>query len=394
MRLYRSRSLILCFAVVSVLVVHVAQAAGATCEAMFSSSERTTFAERTVAESIFEQIKNYEDSISNARKLNGGKLRSNLNQMIHRRYVLVENLRYRDVNASTDLYRSLFRDVEVAYWNIKGGVNLKRAYQNLGRNYGEYSYIRKLLEKLALESNADSAADAQSILRGLGSTSTARLLPGLAIPTERPPLEAVAEVFKTHPEALFAKLKHDLKNERVLAFKSLIFGILHLESAQRLLYKILPNAYVAPVTELIGLSYNSYVLNKYFVDIERVLMSPNSAELKLNLLMEVNSKFSTSDELLVTFARMMSQSAEWSRLHTTAKELAASSKGADNFSDRMTKAETKARTMGDLPRFEDSSIVDRVAAAAVPIAGFSYAIFADHPWLTLAADYLKTSFGF
>ncbi len=260
--------------------------------------------------------------------MNGGKLRSNLNQMIHRRYVLVENL------------------------------------------------------------------DAQSILRGLGSTSTARLLPGLGIPTERPPLEAVTDVFKTHPEVLFAKLKNDLRNERLLAFKSLIFGILHLESAQRLVYKILPNAYVAPVTELIGLSYNSYVLNKYFVDIERVLMSPNSNELKLNLLMEVNSKYSTRDELLVAFARMMSQSTEWSRLHSTAKELSNANTGADNFTERMTKAEIKARTMGDLPRFEDISIVDRVASAAVPVAGISYAIFADHPWLGQAANYLKSLFGF
>lgn len=323
--------------------------------------------------SLFKQMTDLEKSIKFWQKFNGKYERSSVVDMRHRRSQLLAHLESGETLEATNLYRDFFRDFEINVTKYLAGDHSAELTKVIGENYGEYNFTRSLLENLSQnQENQHLRVAAQSVLNNLEPASIARMFPGIGLPKERPSANVIKDIFRSSPQMMIAKLKKDLAAEKKMGFKTVALGLMHLQNLMKMVYKVLPIKFRQPVSQLIGLSYNSYVLTKFLPDIERIILMPDNAEIRAENLREINAKYPKGDEFLVTFVRIPQMTKTWEAMKADVRSRAEVSQIYARFLERMNQAEITADKLGDLPRFEQSSVVDRFAPAILPAVTLTY----------------------
>lgn len=356
------------------------------CADVFSDQSFSSESAAEVSQRLYDEMTALERKIAGWQKFNGKYERTIVVSMRHRRSQLISLLAVGEVSGAADLYREFFRSYDFAFEKYKTGDRSPETIRRLGENYGEYLYVRKLLETSAeLAENETIKKTSQGVLHYLEPAKIAEMFDGIGYPTERASIAEIEDAFARDPKMLIAKLKRDLVAERQLGFKTFALGVLHIQNVQKAIYTLLPTGIRQPVTALIGLSYNSYVISKYLPDIERILLMPDNVELRAENLREMNAKYPAGDELLVTLVRMPQLTATWDAVKAQIAEKAKTSTVYASFLERMTTAEATAVKLKDLPRFDQASLIDRISGAIIPIGALA-AFVVQHPSLQAPID--------
>lgn len=357
---------------VGVLAPAASLASGEMCASVF----RTEVSQETRAETAnshllaIESVKGVtklEKQLRLLEWLSGKYERSTVVAEMRRRTLLGMQIELNEVRAAIDSYRMTFRDVEFSYHVLKQAENLdgrlsatdqvklkkevSSAYKNFGRAYGEYKAVREYLETLSLE-NSQRGKNAATILRALGIHNLKNLFPGLALPAERASINDISTFFRTHPEALIAKLKEDRRDQFYAALKSFAGPAI---SITRVALRRIPQKY-----RKVG--YDLYLRDRYFDQIERIIRMDN-VEKQFQTLRELNSLSEKKDELLVTFARLANATDVWAKIRTHANTRSPESEIYASFAQRLEAAEKQAIQDGELSLYYQASGSQKVVLA-------------------------------
>lgn len=337
-----------------------------------------------------------ENGVRRFGQVTGGYERATIVEARQRKQLLRLHLSLEEKTQAAELYRPLFRQVEMGYMVIKNHTQtlarisrteksreknkeqieqlkteLQEAYRQFGEGYGEYKEIRLLLEVLGDR----QASEGQELSRVEKSErSSARfILASIGIKPDlasrmgnvdsgswvRPTLAEITDVFRQHPEVLIAKLKRDRKEERTLAVRVAVLSYPLFNFLKLLIFK-LPPKIRGPVSTVLSLSYNTHLRDRYLDPIDRVVTVKDQPELQLDLLRELNSRSDVKDEMLVTFARLTFLNGDWVALRQVAD-----AKGTDNavyrdFAERMKKAEEQALKDGEMPLHYEATTAQKL----------------------------------
>jgi hypothetical protein len=348
---------------------------------------------REAAKKLVEQMSSLEKKIEWWSNLTGQYERTALFKLRDRRkkfsfYFETSGELYEAVN----IYRDIFKDVELSFFKLQRYYGAEVAERDaiysreelaaiekvFGENYGDYSYVRQYLEKSMETLPVDATSpegiaysNAKYVLGRLGTPVIAERFADLNLTKERPGLDDIQNMFRDHPGPLIAKLRRDLRQERVLAIKTFVLGTLQVETLQKLIYKIIPTKMKEAVTNFLGINYNSYVLKRYLSDIE-LIVNAKTIEQQVVVFREIAAKHS-SMEFYVTFVRLVSYSDTWIALRKSLEEHKDEPIYARIVSD-MKKAEEELKKYNFLPQFHEPSLIDHFTKWIAPI-GVSTAIY-------------------
>ncbi|MEK7354820.1 MAG: hypothetical protein AAB250_00125, partial [Bdellovibrionota bacterium] len=377
-------------------------------------------ARRELLEAV-QEIQNLENSVEKMRQFNGQYQRSSLIKAKLRLDSFDDHLVAGENGPAVDIYRTLFREVELKFWIVKsvdkrlseldksvgsretGDVKAERlslakersdALKLIGENYGEYVSARELLEKIIAtegnigpsvfgpapappghESHAERAlyaAAAKKVMASLGIKNLAQLFPKLGLPNERAALADLKTLFRTEPEALKAKLKKDRADGRWATLKVFTLAGPILNAIDGMVSRF-PAKFADSIRAITGLAHRVSIRNKYIPMIERVLNLPENPLMRLELVRKLNSQ-NPNDEFLVVFARTVDATQTWSDMKAEAVKQGATNTIYATYAERMVDAEARAKKAGDLALNYDSSPADKVAlvtAAAIPAVGYA-----------------------
>ncbi|HRK07652.1 MAG TPA: hypothetical protein PLZ57_07760 [Pseudobdellovibrionaceae bacterium] len=348
------------------------------------------FLSDTSALAIKTEIQSFERKIEFWRNLTGHTARRHVIEANRRFQLMRFHLQGGEVNAVVEVYRQLFRDVELNLHRMRDlrarGESLlrlgrgkealrleleaRRHERSFGESYGEYVRVRTELETMAAAEGAPAQA-AQRALDNLGLRNLRQLFPSLGLPADRVSLDVVREAFRNSPEALLGKLERDLSAERRTAV--FMIGLPVLNASQALLYRLPPVARER-VTSLLGMSYDVYLRDRYFPEVERLMQYSGGEAQQLRLLMELNAK-GTRDELLLVMARLVNAESTWVRLRRQA-ESERDMPMTQNFLERMRKAEAEAQRLGALSLYQRVAMTERTARMILLITGAGAAAYA------------------
>jgi hypothetical protein len=377
-----------------------------------------------------------EQKIARLRNSSGGlerRTETDMRLRLHRLNVEISDAR--DSNAAVDLYRNLFRDVELAYWTLRHGEQealslaqepqdsnpervkmihawlednereMQLARVKLAEGYGEYRLVRAYLEKAVkdeavnpdevIQQNGPELLTARSMSRPQGPTSKEiakkaldnlgihnikTMFPELKLSNARVSLDALKDYFRSHTELTIKKLEKDLAVEKQInRWKA---GYYLRRGMQRNL-NILPASISLrrlgleipirqPISELLSLSTDEYLLVEYLPKINKVLVSIDSDDnaARLNRLMDLASG-RRGDEMLVTFAAISYFQKPWLALKAEAHKREADSELYKNFVVRMKAAEVEAGKLGGLSIYNRVTTRAQIKALLATLAGGS-----------------------
>lgn len=379
---------------------------------------------QTMAQSDLVTILELEKRISQLREDNGQIERRNVAENRKREAQLSIHIQRGEQNAAIDLYRTIFRSVEYSYLRVKQ-IRMELAtlaplsvedmelgskihdqifflvqeqrdlLKQFGENYAEYIRARQKLERMIQEAEARVtqvadlehqaaetstsatkadleryAKNARSVLESLQLKSLLPAVPESGLRRRAITTRELHGFFKSEPDAIIAHLESDLREEERVRRWAAIYPVL--EVFRSAVYR-LPTWAVRPTSLALGLSYNHYVREKYFPDIERLLRYHSNGRYTLpqlyDELTKINAKYATvrQDEMLVTFERVKEATELWHLLKAEAKARAALPDQIiyTNFHERILKAEERAVKFGDLPLYFEGSVVDKKVVSAI-----------------------------
>lgn len=353
---------------------------------------------KSAARELVEQMSSLESKIEWWSNLSGQYERSSLFELRNRRrkfefYFKTSGELYEAVN----IYRETFKSVEYSFLQLKryyktplaerdavySKEELTAIEKTFGENYGDYKFVRQYLEEILRTEPTDAASpegvlysNAKYVLGRLGIPVIGERFHGLQETLTRPSLEEIELVFRKTPGPLIAKLKRDLKEERVLALRTFVSSLLQIKTLQQMIYKVLPKKLKEPVTAFLGLNYNSYVLKRYLADIV-LIVEAKTPENQLTVFREIAAKHS-SQEFYVTFARLVSYSEVWINI----RKMVESHKGEaiyERLLEDMKKAEEDLKNYSFLPHFHQPSLIDHftkwIAPAGIAVTTYAYTDF-------------------
>lgn len=353
---------------------------------------------KVAAKELTEQMSSLESKIEWWSNLTGQYERSSLFKLRERRRKFEFYFKTsRELSEAVNIYRDVFKDTEFSFLKLKNYYKtpvaerdavmskeeLAAVEKTFGENYGDYKFIRQYLEGI-LKTEPIDATSAEGILYSnakyvfgrLGVPVISERFHGLREELERPTIAEIELVFRRTPGPLIAKLKRDLREERVLAFRTFVSSLLQIQTLQKMVYKILPKKLKEPVTAFLGLNYNSYVLKRYLSDIS-LIVEAKTPENQLIVFREIAAKHS-SQEFYVTFARLVSYSEIWINLRKEVESRKDEPIYARLLED-MQKAEADLKNYSFLPQFHTPSLIDHftkwVAPAGIGAATYAYADF-------------------
>lgn len=366
-----------------------------------------------------------EKRVAYLREQNGQIERKNVAEARKKEAQLAIHLQRGEKNAAIDLYRTTFRAVEFGYIRVKQirvemqklensqtddpelGREIETQHfllaqeqrlrlKEFGTNYSEYIRARQKLERLIdeaksivskdadTENGADTyhmlqiaerekfARNAELVLSSLQIRSLLEAAPEAELPQTVLTVQEIHEFFKQEAEAIEAHLTSDLTEEERIRRWAVIYPML--EAFRSVVYR-LPTWAVSPTSLALGLSYNHYVREKYFPDVERLLRYRTNPDHNIENLYEeltrINAQYASvrQDDFLVTLARVKDATKLWIELKQESKRLSDASEEAiyDQFYERMLEAEKRALKMGDLPLYFEGSPVDKKVVGAFGI---------------------------
>lgn len=410
--------------------------------------------EKAAVVDLFNEMKRLEKHLNFREKLNGNSLSAALKDIRNRGRLMVLNLGLHDSEAVITTYRKLFRETEMAYLSmqqhqeqfVKLGPEADQAEvlklheaiaknaEILGKNYSEYSIIRRVLEAIVEKNTevieyfnirvgesgktqSESAPTAEGTAReneiifdainrvdlsdeALVKTA-AYSLTRMGIFAEREAFGHVFETklteenlksmlsmpsiqhfYRTNPQVIVAKIRQDLKREGTLLYK--LISTSFLQAFNRLgdsINRVMPAKVAKVIFWLAGITRDQYVLDLYLNDIEEVLQWRRPTEQKVHLLMDYSAG-KPNDEMLVTFARIAVFSPGWVEMRKAVEKLCQTSDVYKSFHERMLKAETTVRDIGQLSLYSHKKwsatmptfIVSTAALASQHTEDFSQAL--------------------
>lgn len=306
-----------------------------------------------------------------------------------------------DIEGAIDLYKGVFLNVELGWFQLtqyekdlaqgkKSSTLSKKEILKIKKNFAEnimdYIYIRSSLESLAegklTESDLNmidsivltdavkgmsesdikiaikaSADNARTALKGLGAPSFVTSASNRIF--QQPSVEQLQLFFRDHLDLIILKLKYDHRLQIKYAIKLVPMTLTQVQTIQTLIIKIVPERYRPILADLIGLNYNSYVLERYLPDIETVLDTPNLIpHQRLQVLRALSANKSTV-EFLTTFARLTNYTNDWIALRKEAEELKDETL-YNRFHEQMLEAEKNALKSTWLTPFYKPSFIDHV----------------------------------
>lgn len=340
---------------------------------------------QTDAKATIRQIEKLESQLERLRSLNGSYERSAVMQARRRLQLLNTQLGMKEVKPAVDLYRQLFRDVEKSYFFLKKNLakmnelttNEARSerenvelralrkenelwFKKLGQGYGEYRMVRTFLEK-------SENPLAPVILERLGIRGLGSMFPELGIPRNRASMDAIAKMYREHPEALIAKLKRDRAQEAWLSVKVVTMSPALLSFLKARLASIRGERWQRMTQFFFGFAYDIYVRDLYLDKIERVVNLRGEVEKQFLLLRELNAQSAEKDEMLVTFARLTTRTDMWVELRVKADEMADKSLLYKDFAERMAKAEEAALNSREISLFYEPSPIEMTVRSGLSI---------------------------
>jgi len=213
--------------------------------------------------------------------------------------------------------------------------------ERFGNGYDTYKTAVSYLDTIA-ESGSGSADEARKILAEIDSR---RLLASFfersGIRAQKSPTIAkLAETLQEFPEFELRRLRN-LRNQEVVATALAISPSQLIYDAIKKTAKKVPGLNEEKLQAFFMSLEGSRMKIIYGPDIERIAISSGGADDKLALLESLNAE--TGDELLVTFARRADNRQAWFQMRE-----AAEARTVKTFFQRMKKAETQAKKLGDL----------------------------------------------
>lgn len=363
---------------------------------------------KSAAKELVEQMSSLESKIEWWSNLTGQYERSSLFALRERRrkfefYFKTSGELYEAVN----IYRDVFKNTEYSFLQLKryyktpaaerdaylSKAELEKVEKTFGENYGDYKFVRQYLEAILKTEPTDAASaegvlysNAKYVLNRLGVPVIAERFHGLEEALVRPSLEEIELVFRKTPGPLIAKLKRDLREERVLAFRTFVSSLLQIKTLQQMIYKVLPKKLKEPVTAFLGLNYNSYVLKRYLSDIS-LIVEAKTPESQLTVFREIAAKHS-SQEFYVTFARLVSYTEVWINLRKAVE----SHKGEpiyERLLEDMQKAEADLKNYSFLPQFHKPSLIEHFTKWIAPM-GIAVTTYAYTDFISIKQGILET----
>lgn len=362
---------------------------GLVCKDVFSPKSNLDFQyqlqteARSEAWGVLETVEGYERTIQARKQMNGNTVRMTETETDLRFDQLQTLMAYAVkmpaqrssvyVNNAIDLYRQVFRDVELSQVIITNGekdlsvlrrdmesgrVSLEKgihlldvkqseidgAYLRFGRAYGEYLAVRAYLEPLAAQETAEGAV-AKRIFMVLGARSLHNLIPNFNVPLERPSVDAIKETFRKTPELILIKLRADSQREG----KSMFIRLSNTLAKQvvQILRASMPKRAVEPVSNLIGLSSDAKAFDQFMGTVKRLSDPALSPKEQLTELMKACAGGECQD-LLITFARTFEKREAWAAIKAEAELEGKTLAQSKWFFDRMVKAEKQAEPLAPM----------------------------------------------
>lgn len=381
---------------------------------------------------LLQQLLEAEKKVAALREENGQIERQSTADARRKEAQLSIHIQRGERNAAIDLYRTIFRSVEYSYLRIlqirdqlqalesqaTDDAQLAMGIQDqhfllsaesrkllieFGSNYSEYIRARQKLEKLIDdarsqasrflddENSADNtqqiqaedrkrfADNAEIVLKSLQITSLLSAFPDSGLREEPITVKELHDFFRAEPEAQIANVQSDLTEEQRIRRWAILYPAI--EAFRFLVYR-LPIWAVRPTSMAMGISYNHYVREKYFPDIERLVRYSAGQGKPIDFLYEelakINSKFHIirQDEFLVTLARIKDATKLWIDLKAEAKRLSNTDPIYAAYYERMITAEGRALKLGDLPLYFEGSNADKKIASAIGIVTGSAGVYA------------------
>lgn len=300
-----------------------------------------------------------------------------------------------EVYRAVSIYAQIFKNVELSYFKLQeyyasanpsvaAHPEVVRLFKIFGENYSDYMYVRTYLEKQAnmrvTRDDKDGQAlkkNAQDVLRRLGLPYLTDRFPELRVllsrpdQQQRPTINEIQEMWRTHTEPLLYKLKRDLAEERKLALRSFVSSALQLQRVRDIINRGIPLSLREPITNFLGLNYNSYVLKKYLPDLELIVSARGQG--RLNTFIEIFAKYDQTAnglEFLTTYVRITSKNESWMELRTKIKELLAATPSNVLFKKldaQMAKAEETAEKMSFVSEMHKPSMIDQFTFWIAPL---------------------------
>ncbi len=244
----------------------------------------------------------------------------------------------------------------------------RQYFRWIGRGIEEYTIVRLYLENIAKEDPvlladpvfsemghngqplappAEIAAYARNILSQLGVTGVEQRSAFLNTPKLRISLDELHGLMARTPEIQIEKLQYEVESNRSIFFRStavIVFG----NYIRKIVTKFPQQGKFRMVRQALdmmtGLIERRYLEHRYLPQIMDIVYAENDIQVQYEILRRQHDAEETTDEFLVTFARISYYSAYWSNLRVYAEKVAATTGSAvdKDFVERMKKAETEA----------------------------------------------------
>jgi hypothetical protein len=182
----------------------------------------------------------------------------------------------------------------------------------------------------------------------------------LEIPTERPTMAEIKDLFRSKAQYTRIKLFSDFKAEIVTVVKYILSSEILIGTVDSIFNKF-PSETALKLKRFTGLMQTEKIRTRYLnvvIDIETL---PHDDRLRFETLRKKNAA-TPNDELLITYARTVDFSDSWNSLKATAKAktLVENDVIYNKFYERMVEAEAKAVRMGDISIFDKDSNIDNI----------------------------------
>ncbi|MFN7905104.1 MAG: hypothetical protein ACK5P5_07965, partial [Pseudobdellovibrionaceae bacterium] len=256
------------------------------CENVLSSLPKLAQAEMTVARTLYDEMLKLEEQLKRREWLNGNSNRAILNEIRGRTRQMVLSLRVNEAHVILNMYRSLFRDTEIAFLKLKQLENeiselMKDPVRNqneisrldaeviqhseiFGRNYTEYSITRKILEAIV----AKDAATIQDFNIGVVDSKSAPIIESTQQQPNRPASDAINNLAPRFMNDSLNRI--DLENPDVVRTASYLLSRLGVDDLQNTFPQLFPQN-VTP--EMIATMTTLPEIQRYYSRNPRVIIA-------------------------------------------------------------------------------------------------------------------------
>lgn len=308
-----------------------------------------------------------------------------------RERILVEQSRYSLIGlAQSDLLRDFKARIQTLSTEKRSSASdvLDVLDQILARTNDEFRYAEWYMQKLETDPQTS-----EQIKEGLKYVRSRLNVDALSERFKLPLLKqselsaaTTAQLVRSRPQVLVYWLRYVRDAEKKYSRRLKMRSFLHVENF-RTLINLIPEKYRGPISKMVGLDYNTYVIDVHFEALEAVILSP-AGKARLEAFQEgvADGDKAKSEQFMETLARLSADMDVWSDIKTQVETLAKTQGNYAALLKMMTAAETKISVLGFISRLEETSFFDHYVGWILP-GLFTGGTAAYYNWDTLVSWY-------